>query len=230
MRRFNERECGLLVALADGTLSGRRLSEAEALVRAHPDGERVLERQRRVRRALGGVRVVSQPARRRWTIAPLVAVAAVAVALFAFLPGGGSITSDAAALARAPAEAPAPAADGQRLRVAVDGVAFPNWAHEFGWHHTGTRADTLDGRATRTVFYEHMGHRIAYTIISGKPVETPGNARLVRRNGMDVALLRDGERSIAIFERDGRTCVLAGHVKSENTLVRLAAWTGSTGM
>jgi hypothetical protein len=227
MSRLNERECGLLVALADGLLSGRRLTEAEALVRAHPDGERLLERQRRVRRALGGARVASrQPARRRWTVVPLAAVAAALAALFAFFPAGASITSDAAALAHAPAEAPAPGADGPRLQVAVDGVAFPNWSRRFGWHHTGARADTLDGRATRTVFYEHMGHRIAYTIISGAPVNTPGDVRTVRRNGMEVALRRDGDHTIAIFERGGRTCVLAGHVESETTLVRLAAWTG----
>jgi hypothetical protein len=161
---------------------------------------------------------------------PIAAVAAAVAAVFAFLGGGASITSEAAALAQAPAEAPAPAADGPRLRIAVDGVAFPNWARRFGWHHTGTRADTLDGRATRTVFYEHMGHRIAYTIISGKAVQAPGDARLVRRDGKDVRLLRDGDRSIAIFERGGRTCVLAGHVESETTLVRLAVWNGSTGM
>ena len=40
----------------------------------------------------------------------------------------------------------------------------------FGWKETGSRRDTLDGRATRTVFYEHMGHRIAYTILPGAPV------------------------------------------------------------
>jgi hypothetical protein len=229
MNRFNERDRVLLVGLADGALTGRRLAQAEALVRERPESARAVERQRRVRRALGGVRVAPSTAPRRWTlrIVPVVAVAATLAAVLAILPGGGAITSDAAALALAPAESPAPAADGPRLKLAVDGVAFPNWTGEFGWHETGARADTLDGRATRTVFYEHMGHRIAYTIISGASVEVPGDARVVRRNGIEIALRRDGDRSVAIFERHGRTCVLAGHVEHESTLVRLAAWTGA---
>jgi hypothetical protein len=157
---------------------------------------------------------------------PVVAAAAALAAVLAILLGGASISSDAAALAQAPAESPAPAADGPRLALAVDGVAFPNWTDEFGWHQTGARADTLDGRATRTVFYEHMGHRIAYTIISGAAVDAHGDVRVVHRNGMRVALRHDGDRSVAIFERGGRTCVLSGHVEHESTLVRLAAWTG----
>ena len=74
-----------------------------------------------------------------------------------------------------------------------------------------------------TVFYEHMGHRLAYTILPGL-AESPAGARVVRRNGVEIALYRDGEHDVAVFERDGRTCVLAGHVLRESTLVKLAAW------
>jgi hypothetical protein len=106
-------------------------------------------------------------------------------------------------------------------------VAFPNWGPEFGWHQTGLRHDTLEGRATTTVFYEHMGHRVAYTIVPGAPVEPPPGARIVRRGGIEIALVRYGDRDVAVFERGGRTCVLAGHVERAATLVELAAWRGT---
>ena len=73
-----------------------------------------------------------------------------------------------------------------------------------------------------------MGHRIAYTIVPGAPLDPPAGARIVRRGGLEIALLHDAGRDIAIFERDGRTCILAGHVERASTLVRLAAWTGGT--
>jgi hypothetical protein len=221
----------LLVGLADGALRGRRRERAEARVRALPDGARALARQRRVRNALGGAPVaVAEPWFAGW--APRVALsAAVALALafaFALLPGGRSITTEAAALAAAPATEPAPVAAGTVLQARVDGVAFPNWAPELGWKETGSRRDTLDGRATRTVFYEHMGHRIAYTILPGAPIDPPAGGRVVRQGGLKIVLLRDDAgRDTAIFERDGRTCILAGHVERTSTLVRLAAWTGS---
>lgn len=88
----------------------------------------------------------------------------------------------------------------------------------------GTRDDALDDRTTRTVFYEHMGHRIGYTIVSGDALDLPAGAETVRVAGVEIALLRDGARDIAVFERDGHTCVLAGHVLERSTLVKLAAW------
>jgi hypothetical protein len=223
---MTRREEILLVALADGTLRGRRLAAAKALADSLPNGDRLIARQRRVGRALGGGVAARQPVRPNWTlrIAPILALGAAIAVFLAILPTGSSLTSDAAALATAPATAPAPASDGRRLRASVDGVAFPNWAEQFGWHHTGARRDTLDGRPTQTVFYEHMGHRIAYTIASGAPVDLPGDARIVERDGVRIALRRDGDRTIATFERDGHTCVLAGHVLHESTLVKLAAW------
>lgn len=222
---MTRREEILLVALADGTLSGRRRARAEAIADSLPDGARLIARQRRVGRALGATPAPAPP-RRQWTwrIAPIVALGATLAVFLAILPSGNSLTSDAAALSTAPATAPAPATDGTRLRASVDGVVFPDWGEQFGWHHTGARRDSIDGRATQTVFYEHMGHRIAYTILTGPPADFPGNARIVERDGIQVALQRDGDRTIAIFERDGRTCVLAGHVLHASTLVTLATW------
>lgn len=234
----------LLVALADDALRGRRRARAEARVSELPDGARLLERQRRVRRALRLVGPVPEArsnatpvfapaprpriARRPLRVAVAGAVGALLLALgLANLPGGGSLTTEAAELATAPATAPAPPSAGPVLRESVEGVPFPNWGPEFGWHPTGSRRDTLDGRATKTVFYEHMGHRIAYTILPGRPVSPPSDARIVRRGGLEIALVHEAGRDIAVFERGGRTCVLAGHVLHASTLVKLAAWTSA---
>jgi hypothetical protein len=54
----------------------------------------------------------------------------------------------------------------------------------------------------------------------------PDGADHVRARGLDVALLRDGDRDIAGFVRGGHTCVLAGHVLERATLVKLATWKG----
>lgn len=234
---LSDRDRVLLLGLADGGLSERRRAEAEARLQALPDGAQLLERQQRVRRALreGPAPVmpttlsVTAPAR-RWRWAPQAgfagALAAVLLALVLVMsPGGPSVADQAAALAHSPATAPTPASSGTVLDASVEGVAFPDWSGEFGWNERGLRHDTLDGRSTTTVFYEHMGHRIAYTILSGVPVAAPAGSRVVRRNGVEIALVRDGDHTIAVFERDGRTCVLAGHVERVSTMVKLAAWT-----
>ena len=91
------------------------------------------------------------------------------------------------------------------LREEFAGVSFPEWTAEFGWLATGARSDRLDGPQTRTVYYEHQGHRIAYTVVSRAPLDVPDHARRVRRDGLEIALYRDpghGGHDIAIFERN----------------------------
>jgi hypothetical protein len=244
--RLSRRDRALLVGLADGALRGRARARAESRLREIPDGARLLERQRRVRQALqaGSHDAPAPPAAparagplkpaRARPLAPAAAVAgmlAAALLLLAVLasPGGRPTVSRAADLARLPAAAPAPGTAGPILRAAAGGVRFPNWGDEFGWQETGMRRDELNGRETTTVFYEHEGHRIAYTIVSGPALPPPATARVVRRDGLEIALYRDarhGGHDIAVFERGGRTCVLAGHVEEVATLVRLAAWRG----
>ena len=186
MSRLRRREQALLVRLADGALAGE---EAEARLRAIPDGNRLLERQRRVVRALaaGAERRPLEPAAAlSWQRAPQLAVAGALVAVLLLLlllsPRGADTTVErAAATSQLPATQPAPEAAGDLLRAEVDGVRFPNWGPEFGWHETGMRRDEFDGRPTTTVYYEHMGHRLAYTIVSGPALPPPANARVVRR-------------------------------------------------
>ena len=171
--------------------------------------------------------------RRRVRWAPAAALAGAVAAIVAAMalvtgPDKQPVAGQAAALAREPATAPAPASTGAVLRADVDGVRFPDWDATFGWRETGSRRDTLDGRATETVFYEHMGHRIAYTILRA-PVDPPEGSQSSAATGWrspSPTTPATAGHDIAVFERGGRTCVIAGHVERVETLVKLAAWTG----
>lgn len=236
---LSRRDQALLVRLADDTLTTRDRRRAERLVGALPDAERIVERQRRVARALEADAPPPAAGRARGPLlAPRLAIAGavsgalacVLVVLAVVLSTGERAPVWAAAdLAKQPATQPAPAEDGALLDAAVDGVRFPDWGAEFGWHETGMRRDEIAGRPTTTVFYEHTTHRLAYTIVPGPALPRPDGARIVRRDGLEIALYRDeghGGHDVAVFERDGRTCVLAGHVIEVDTIVELAAWTG----
>src|SRR5688572_1694449 len=234
---LSRRDQALLVGLADGSLSGRRRARAEARAHEIPGAARLIERQRRVAHALRGEPLpVSAPqvvpvhatlAWRPW-LAGATVLATVLALLISMMPHGDpSTVGRAAERAMLPATGPPPASDGVLLGAEVEGVQFPDWGTEFGWYETGIRSDVLDGRATETVYYEHMGHRIAYTIVSGAALPVPADARVVKRDGLEIAVYHDprhGGDDIAVFERNGRTCVLAGHVMEQETLLKLAAW------
>jgi hypothetical protein len=233
--RLGKRDQAALVQLADGTLTGAPLQRAQARMRRIPDGARLVERQRRVARALGAGEALHAPApvATRRGVLPLVAAAAVTAAialLIALAPGGGDPTAErVAGISQLPATDGAPAASGAVLDAEADGVPFPDWGPKFGWHATGMRRDDIGGRGMTTVFYEHEGHRLAYTIVSGPALPRPADARIVERDGLRMSVYRDprhGGHDVAVFERNGRTCVIAGHVIHESTLLELAAWKG----
>ena len=200
------------------------------------------ERHQRVIRALGSggpatpdtlfVPVTEpRPARRQIFRAPALAAVAASVALavlvVALTTAGGDHGARAfATVSLRPATQPTPASDGMLLARTHQGVAFPDWSREFGWMAEGGRSDTIEGRRAESVFYMHHGHRIAYTVVAGKPLEPPAGARTRRVNGVELIQFRDGPRDVVMFERGGRTCVLAGEVLSAETLVELASWRG----
>jgi len=154
--------------------------------------------------------------------------AVLALALTAGSPGAPTIAK-AATLATRAATAPSPARDAAHptlTRTSFAGIAYPYWTGRFGWRAAGQRTDSLDGRATRTVFYRHTHHRIGYTVISGKPLKRPAGAQRLVVNGVEMYRYRDGRKTVVTFERNGHTCVLAGYVHFASTLPKLAAWTG----
>jgi hypothetical protein len=170
------------------------------------------------------------PVRRPRLWAPALAAVAAGVALAVLvvvLTSAGDPSARAfASISTRPATQPTPASDGALLAREHDGVAFPDWSREFGWFAEGGRTDTIEGRGSETVFYMHHGHRIAYTVIAGEPLEPPDGAVPFRFRGVTLVQFRDGPRDVVTFERDGRTCVLEGEVINPDTLVKLAAWRG----
>ncbi|HEX6021036.1 MAG TPA: hypothetical protein VFZ00_03510 [Solirubrobacter sp.] len=226
-----------LVALADGNLPEERRARVEARVAASPRATAALEAQRR---SLASTRAFTDSApdslavpapvpapAPRYRPRPIHALAFATVlvllvaAVFATTRAGGPLDA-AVALASEPATEPLGSQhDAQRSFAGVD---FPDWSRQFGWHATGARRDDADGRASDTVYYEHMGHRIGYTVLEGRALGLPERGRRVVRDGLAIQLFHEGEKSVAVFERNGRTCVLAGKVLEDETLIKLAAW------
>jgi hypothetical protein len=168
----------------------------------------------------------------RLVVAGAVAVttlaAVLAVALNAGSPGGPTI-AEAATLATRAATAPSPSRDAVHpalTRASFAGVTYPYWKDRFGWRAAGERTDSIDGRATRTVFYRHTHHRIGYTVISGKPLKRPAGAQRLVVAGVEMYRYRDGRNTVVAFVRNGHTCVLAGYVHFASTLPKLASWNG----
>ena len=147
----------------------------------------------------------------RWPGAGLVA-GALAVALAAVvLVGGGPGVEDVAAAAVRPPE---------------DEVVFPNFAGKFGWEATGTRTDEIDGRETRTVFYEKDGREIAYTVVGGDALDQPSDADRATVEGTVIRGLEADGRQIVTWRRNGQTCVLSSTDVPRSELQTLAGWKG----
>jgi hypothetical protein len=176
----------------------------------------------------------ARPVRRsrpRVVLAGAVATAAFAVVLALTLVaelGSHPTVAEAARPSALAATAPAPGQDARRptlLRASFAGVTYPEWNQQFGWRTTGRRQDSLEGgRTAETVFYQHTHHRIGYTVVSGKPLKRPGHAQRFVVNGLQMLAYKDGRRDVVTFERNGRTCILAGVVHRRSTLVKLASW------
>jgi hypothetical protein len=238
-------EQDLVLALADGSLTADERVSAEARVLASPAGREALERQRHVAALVGartraprrlqtqiatqvaGAKHSRRLAARPWvlTVGGAAAVFAVVLALVFTAEGGTPTVAQAAELGAKPATAATPAMGKPGLLDKnFEGVSFPDWSEEFGWNADGARSDSLEGREAETVFYGHEGHRIGYTVVSGDPLELPDAARHVTENDVDMWVYKDGPRDVAVFERDGQTCILSGEVIHATTLERLASW------
>jgi len=162
---------------------------------------------------------------------PLAAVAAVAgIVVGLLVPGGdgGPTVLEAAGLGVKPAVAAAPAVrknHPETLVASVGGVRFPAWGEDLRWSASGWRSDELDGRKAQTVFYKsRRGARLGYTIVDGDALPWPKDSKTVVRRGVAVHLVRRGDRLIAAWRVDGRTCVISAPATvSESRIVGLAS-------
>jgi hypothetical protein len=154
---------------------------------------------------------------------------AVALAAVVLVGGGPGVEDVAAAAVRQPtARVASVPPTSKLLDEKIGDVTFPNYAGKFGWKAVGTRTDEIDGRDTRTVFYEKDGKRIAYTVVEGKPLDKPGDAEKAVREGTELRSLTSDGRTVVTWERNGQTCVLSakeGEV-SRDELLELAGWKG----
>ena len=140
----------------------------------------------------------------------------IALALAVGLSGGSSTLSvrDASAVTLRGATAAAPSestSNRRELTASVDGVSFPYWGGHFGWRSTGTRTDTIDGRAVTTVFYaNHRGQRVGYAIASGSaPAQVSGGV-VAMRDGTRLPPAHRNGVAVVTWMRSGRLCVVSG--------------------
>ena len=241
-----------LARLADGSLPADRRAELEEQVAASPQLSTLVERQGIALDALRGTADTGAPARLRADVdrrrgparaagrrrprvaigGAIAAAASVALALVLTLPGAGPVgpsVADAAALAENPPTQAAPrgvSGTPQLLHARVDGVPFPNYAAQFGWHTSGARADDPSGRHATTVYYEKGGRTVAYTIVSGDALDPPSHTRSITRGGVEYRVFREDGRTVVTWDRDGRTCVLSSTAARPAELLTLADWRG----
>jgi hypothetical protein len=244
-----------LAALADGSLPAHRRVPVERAVAASPELQASVAEQRRTlnaiaitagERAPAGLRArlaLAHPARRGRSRRPALrgfgastaALAAVAIVTASVVDGGATgepNVAQAAALAtRAPlAPAPSHRDDSPLLGLRAAGVPYPYWEDSFGFRAFGVRRDRIDGRAATTVFYRRPRRRIAYTIVSGRPLAADvATSTTTIRAGLRLHSLSVHGRVIVTWLRRGHSCVLSGENVPLRALLRLAAWNGRGG-
>jgi hypothetical protein len=209
---------------AESDAIGRRIQQLALEVEAPASlRTRLADGRRRARRRPG----FALPALGGLGLAALAAVVLVLVGL----GGGPSAPSvdDAVALALAPPTAPAPAINPtnmQLVRAQIGGITFPNYTYAWPkWKTTGARRDRIAGRDATTVTYRGPRGDVGYTIVDGKPLDPPSDARRVRAGGVELLVMHRDGATVVTWQRDGHTCVLAGRGAGvERQLVRFAGW------
>ncbi len=242
--QLSDAERAELAAFADGSLPAGRRARVAARVTRSPELVALVGAQRAALDAVRAVdvaaparlhaRLRTEPSRKAPLWRPVFVTGAVALAvLLAVLlvpDGAGEPTVlQVAGLAARGASAPAPArdpVDPTQLAASVAGVSFPAYGAKLGWHASGARADDVDSRATRTVFYAHGRRRAAYSIVSADPLAWPAGARRTVLAGIELRYLRRHGRTIVTWLRAGHTCVLTATGVPRAELFELAVWDG----
>lgn len=159
----------------------------------------------------------------------MAAIGVIALATALVTVTAAPTIGDAAELADRGASAPPPRLDPTNpylLASSVAGVAFPNYEEGFEWRRSGERADYLEGRQTRTVFYRRGPQEMAYSIIAGEPLPWPTDARGAIRDGVELEYVRYERSAVVTWMRGGQTCVISSADVGADELLDLAAWTG----
>jgi anti-sigma factor RsiW len=250
--QLSDPELAELCALADGTLPEERRAEVEARLASSPELRQLVDRQLHALRATrmledepvpDSLRAAVESERQgrasggrargrrfvpRAALAGAVVVAAAVAAAIVLTGGPGAPTvAEAAEVALQSPTGPAPSEDGPgRLSLDVDGVAFPDFLHAYGWKAVGVRRDEIDGREATTVVYEKDGRRIGYVIVSGDGLARPDAAQSTTDDGVLYQTFRVDDRLVVTWRRLGHTCILIGPAPAEE-LLALAGWDAS---
>jgi hypothetical protein len=204
-----------------------RIRSALASVEA-PHGLRVRVEDERARTFTR--RLVVRRMKLSGVLAGFAAVLGAAVALVAPNNGTPSFDQVVALAGKGPAAAaPAPStAHPELLDARVGDVSFPTWSGEVPWRASGVRSDTVEGRRAVTVFYDDpRGARLGYTIVDGAALAWPKGATIVRRQGIEIHMLRSGAATVVTWREHGHSCVMSAPASvGRDRLVALAARVG----
>jgi hypothetical protein len=164
---------------------------------------------------------------RRLRLAAAGALAAALAVVVVLATGGAAPTvPDVAASALQPPTSPAPhrTRDHEHIAAEIGGIRFPYWEESWGWRAVGARTDEVQGRRALTVIYTRKGRGVHYTVVDGEPLEVPESARRVTVEGVRAAILRSSGADIVVWERQGRTCILASRMVSADRMAHFIAW------
>jgi hypothetical protein len=236
-----------LARLADGSLPGARAAELRDQVLQSPELSAALAEQERavalvrsadppapdsLRRWVDEQSRAAAPARRRrhrrmtFAVPAVAAVAAAVIAVIMIAGNNSGPTLDQTShLATASAVAGPPAiARGNPvvLNISNAGIPFPNW-EPINWRPVGARVDRIRGRTIVTVFYKApQGYRVGYAIVDGAPIKVSGGVTKWS-DGVRYTFVSFGSTRAVTWEREGHTCVIAGHEINDQTLLHLAS-------
>lgn len=238
-----------LAALADGSLPARKRIAVERAVAASPRLQVAVAAQRKALSAIdrladepapaalrARLALAHPPVRKRTRLWPLgltaasMAAVVVAVVVVVLTAGGGTApvtVVNASLVAAGPPQASvgSPSGAGQTLPgVTEAGLTYPYLQDRFGYRALGVRHDRVGGRMVTTVVYTRGASRVAYEIVSGRPLELGRSAAWSKRGGVAFRTLHSARGPIVTWVRHGHTCVLIGTGTTVPVMLRLASW------
>ena len=102
------------------------------------------------------------------------------------------------------------------------GLGFAAAAEAAGWVPIGTREDRLEGRDTRTTYWQKAGSLVAHTTVSGAPVAIPETGRRTGRRGVLLRSFDEDGRTAVAWNENDHTVVISGIRISRASLYNLA--------
>lgn len=155
-------------------------------------------------------------------VGPAVGAAITVLAIGVAIAFGASRADDPARVVRSVAALHDRAAETGTPALPERPEGFVRRALRAGWVPTGARADAVEGRDVRTVFWQRAGRRISWSRIAGPPVRVPDDARRAGRGGLLLRSLEVDGRVVVAWAEAGSTTVISAIGISRDSLYGLA--------